>query len=80
MTVILFPNAPSGPRPNGAFVVNLPQISVRKEPQLYYDVAPADQKAIQDAIVYMTAALEEWERSVERLAGLLQPYRVEVTA
>lgn len=78
MTVVLFPNAPSGPRPNGAFVVALPQISVRKEPQLYYDVALADQKAIQAEIAYMTAAFAEAEQSVDRLAELLRPYRVEV--
>lgn len=80
MSVILFPNAPSGPRPNGAFVVNLPMISVRKEPQLYHDVTAADQTAIRREIAYMTAAFEEAERSVDRLADLLRPYRVEVTA
>ncbi|KPH80679.1 hypothetical protein [Bosea vaviloviae] len=78
MNVFLFPNAPAGPRPCGAFVLNLPQISVRKEPQLYTDVPAADQAAILKEVAYMTAAFEEAERSIDRLAELLKPYLVEV--
>lgn len=78
MTVVLFPNAPTGPRPCGAFVLNLPLISVRKEPQLFTDVPAADQTAILKEVAYMTAALEEAERSVDRLTELLKPHRVEV--
>jgi hypothetical protein len=77
MTVVLFPNAPTGERPNGAFVANLPIISVTREPQLYHGVDAQTEAAVFAELAIFMANLAQVEASIDRLVALLKPFRVE---
>ncbi|BCB17339.1 hypothetical protein [Bosea sp. ANAM02] len=79
MSVVIFPRRHLGQRQPDAFVLRLPVIDMKVEPQVFSGVDALTQAAALAEYERLFAAVSAAEESGKRLVELMRPFVVEAT-